>query len=290
MIKTLKIILTIISSLVFIGLVFFTAIYYIDGLFYIQYSKKSIIYALLSILILSILTFLFILLIIKMFKSKHTKKCTCLLIILTPFFFYLMIIRLFILMFGGSYGCSYTENIKNYKIVDYDVTIPSYFPENITDDMTVIKYAYYHKQIETCNTDLYLEVKFNDLSTMENYLSIAKQINNEELIEYQNPYNDKYTDIFKGKYYSTDDSELCNNYVIFNPSGSLLINYESISYSYEELTIIYNYTKTYTDDIYVGDHKEKGEYYPKFLERFNVEPTNENEFFLNDVFLNDVID
>ena len=49
------------------------------------------------------------------------------------------------------------------------------------------------------------------------------------------------------------------------------------NYEEGELTIIYNYTYI-GSDIFVGDNPDKGEYYPKFLERFGVEWSKDNDF------------
>ena len=53
--------------------------------------------------------------------------------------------------------------------------------------------------------------------------------------------------------------------------------YRSISYSYEELTIIYNYTDI-GDDIEIGHDPDYGKFYPKYLEKFGVQHDPKNNF------------
>ena len=48
------------------------------------------------------------------------------------------------------------------------------------------------------------------------------------------------------------------------------MRHSAVTYSYDELTVIYNYTRV-GSDLAVGDDPDMGEYYPKYLKRFNVE-------------------
>ena len=132
----------------------------------------------------------------------------------------------------------------------------------------------FYKYADVDQIDIYLEVKFDDADIMEQYLTTAIDAFSETgTISYPNPYDGKYTDVIR------------NRSVIWSPEGNFAaeilfeennsyryvdMHYTSVSYSYEELTIIYNYTYL-GSDIEVGDDLDQAQYYPRFLQRFGVE-------------------
>ena len=180
----------------------------------------------------------------------------------------------------GPYGCSYTENIANYGVYDNHYDLP-HFPAEITEEMTVVDYRYFYKFLDSSQTDIYLEVKFKNKETMDKFLSIAKNAFSENgSITYTNPYNPIYTDIVDNKSVLLTNTQHFASSIDFDEIGNskyVDMQYSSISYSYEELTIIYNHTSI-GSDIYVGDDPDHGLYYPKYLERFCVEWSPENNF------------
>ena len=173
----------------------------------------------------------------------------------------------------GPNGYSYTEDIANYGNYDRGF-YTDHFPAEITEDMTVVDFVYFYKYADVDQIDIYLEVKFDDADIMEQYLTTAIDAFSETgTISYPNPYDGKYTDVIR------------NRSVIWSPEGNFAaeilfeennsyryvdMHYTSVSYSYEELTIIYNYTYL-GSDIEVGDDLDQAQYYPRFLQRFGVE-------------------
>jgi hypothetical protein len=107
------------------------------------------------------------------------------------------------------------------------------------------------------------------------------------VVEYQNPYNDKYTDVIL--WYEnprTQEASLRHTSIDFDGSEEVryvYIYYSSIIYSYEELTVIYNYTDI-GNDIFIGDDPDEGFYYPKILKRFGVECDYNNDFSSKELF------
>lgn len=281
--KTEKIVLTVLSILSFLSVAFWAATYFLGGLSHLYYSQEVVhrIYGFfaISILVLSIL----ISIIVMMFKSKKTVESICI-VLLTAF----ILLALFgsfpeALFFStiGPNGCSYTEDIANYGKYDKEYVIP-YFPQEITEDMTVVQFAYFYKYRDIDQVDIYLEVKFEDRETMDTYLTKAKNSLCEEgNITYQNPYDPKYTDIIpkRAVLYSSQNGVLAS-YIDFDGSEDYKyvdVVYRSVTYSYDDLTVIYNYTDI-GSDIEVGNSPDNGKYYPKFLERFDVEWSPDNTF------------
>lgn len=282
--KAGKILLTVLSILSFISIAFWWGIYFFDGLTNLYYSpyvvKCAYIFVAVALLILLVLMTLNIM----MFKCRKTIQiiCTILLIAFIPVAFFGSFVGMAVLVVGGSNGCSYTEDIANYGKYD-DGGVPDHFPEFITDDMSVVKYAYYYKYADIEHFDFYLEVKFENKDIMDQYLNAAQNAWSETgTITYQNPYDPKFTDIIEYDWVlnSTRDGYLAS-YIRFD-GGEIYqyvdMDYASITYSYEELTIIYNFTEI-GSDIAVGSNPDKDEYYPKFLERFGVEWSSDNDFY-----------
>lgn len=281
--KVGKTILTVISGLSVASLIFWAAQYYLGALSHLYYSRDVIVSAYLFIGISLISLAVFTAIVIMMYRCKKVISliCTILLILFIPAALLGSFIDMLALGIAGPNGCSYTTDIENYGKYDDNMSV-SYFPDSITEDMTVVDFSYYYKYVDISHTDLFLEVRFNNKETMDKYLTTAKSaFSKNGTLTYQNPYNPIYTDIIENTWVSlsANDGYLAS-YIEFGNFDSYKyvdMNYSSISYSYEELTIIYNYTYI-ASDIEVGNNPDDGEYYPKFLERFNVEWNPEHTF------------
>ncbi len=270
-IRICKILLTVLSCISFLGVAFITFFYFYDGLNYMYYSRGVVNAVVLSLLIIALSLALLVLVIVLMFKGKIRARITC--SILLIFFIPVSMVAGLLgsaVNYFGPYGCSYTEDIANYGSYDYKFST-AYFPQSITEEMTVVGFSYFYKYVDTFQTDIYLEVKFSDKSTMEKHLNTAKDAFSENgFLEYQNPYNSKYTDII--------GSDLSIDFVERGDYKYVEMRCYSVTYSCEELTIIYNYTNIGSDLAYGNDH-DNGEYYPHYLTRFNVEFDPSNSFF-----------
>ncbi|MBQ3074077.1 MAG: hypothetical protein IJD19_05415 [Ruminococcus sp.] len=281
--KVGKTILTVISGLSVASLIFWTAQYYLGALSHLYYSRDVVVsvYLFIGISVLSLAVFTAIVIMMYRCKKVISIICAILLILFIPAALLGSFIDMLALGISGPNGCSHTTDIENYGKYDDNMSI-SYFPDSITEDMTVVDFSYYYKYVDISHTDLFLEVRFNNKETMDKYLTTAKSaFSKNGTLTYQNPYNPIYTDIIENTWVSlsANDGYLAS-YIEFGNFDSYKyvdMNYSSISYSYEELTIIYNYTYI-ASDIEVGNNPDDGEYYPKFLERFNVEWNPENTF------------
>ncbi len=271
----LKILIVVIGALSFLWLFLALANYYIGGLSYVHYTAAVVLRVCLFIGI-SLLVLAALIIAMKLiFKGKQPLQAICMILIpvFAGFALYVGSTTVLLASFLGPYGCSYTQNIADYGTYDDPFDLP-HFPKQITEDMTVVEFAYYHKYLDRDQTDIYLEVKFDDKETMGKYLSEAKKaFSGIGLVEYKNPYNELYTDVIGRHRHS---------YVAFD-YPCVNIYYSSITYSYEELTIIYNETDI-GDDIILGSNPEKGEYYPKLLERFDVLWDRKNNFSSYNLF------
>ncbi len=284
--KFLKILLVVISFLSFLGVAFWWGIYFLNGLTYL-YHDENVVKRIYDFCAIAFLVLAVVILLVTIFLSRKSSMfakviSTILLIVFDIVAFFAGFMGMLILVLGG-YGCSYTEDVANYGKYDEGAHIlADHFPEKITGDMTVVDFVYYYTYIDANQEDLYLEVTFNDGDMMESYLNVAMDAFSENgLIVTQNPYNDKYTDVYEnrwvlwsGKYGSLttsiifDDTEPCNYVDMY---------YSSITYSYDELTIIYNFTGI-GSDIIKGGNPNEGYYIPKFLQRFGVEYSEENNY------------
>ena len=275
-----KIALVILSSIPFVGALCLFFSYYLDGIGYMYHRQDAVDAFCWACVIIALLLALFISVIVFMFKGKRGVKATCaiLLIISIPVSVCASLAG-FVCSFFGN-GCSYTDDIANYGKYDRENPI-AYFPQSITKDMTVIDFSYFYRYIDTHQTDIYLEVKFSDRITMEKYLNTAKAAFSQKgFIEYKNPYNSKYTDIVENNSVKYSDG-YCASSIEFDGDADykyVEMTYYSVSYSYDELTVIYNYTDI-GSDIKCGNYPDNGEYYPRFLARFNVEWSKANNFF-----------
>ncbi len=281
--NTKKITLTVLSILAYLIVAFFAGVYYVGGLSHLYYSQNVVhrVYGFFAIAILVLM--ILIALIILMFKCKKIIRiiCALLLIAFLPAAFYGCLVEMVVLTIQDANGCSYTEDVAHYGRYDQEYNIP-YFPESITEDMTVVQFAYFYKYIDIDQTDIYLEVKFEDQETMDLYLTTAKNSLSETgILTYQNPYDPKYTDIIPNQWveYSSQSGSLSAviRFSNFDDYRYVEMYYQSITYSYDELTIIYNYTDI-GSDIEVGNNPDGGEYYPKYLERFGVKWNPDHNF------------
>lgn len=261
--KALKVILSVFSILSFVVLSFFITWYYLFALGYEHHTKSAVIDLFVCLGVLTLIQALIVGMVVLMFKGKKGIRglCVFILVLLIPASLYASYITSMFTVWFGPHGCSYTQDIANYGVYDEDYSF-EFFPESITDDMTVVDFSYYYKYMDRDHVDAYLEVKFKDEKTMEKHLTLAKKsVSDNGFVEYQNPYNDKYTDVI----FKNSNQEIRHTYISHDD-----YSYKAIIYSHEELTIIYNCTYI-GDDIILGDDPDKGEYYPKILKRFGVE-------------------
>ena len=285
----LKLLLALISVFAFFCGSFFLVMYFIGGCSYLYPSQSVVNQADLAVIIAVLLFLLLLAIIVVMFKCKKAAEIisTLLLILFLPVACYAFRFGFAINIIFGPNGCSYTEDIANYGKYDEDFSV-QHFPKEITDDMTVVDFVYYHKYLDTWNTDIYLEVKFANEETMTEYLEQAKDsFSEKDVLEYTNPYDENYTDVIAwDKYSNSDEWYIDHSSILFGEYGDyefVSIDYECISYSYKELTIIYNHTEI-TDNIGIGNDPNLGYYYPKILERFGVPWDQNKNFNSRDIF------
>ena len=292
--KIAKIVVTV-AAILSLGLAaFFLGAYYVGGLSYLYHSEAALKVALTFVGIMALALAVTVALAVLMFKSRKVIGiiCSVLLILLIPVAHIASLCGIFISIANGAYGCSYTEDVQDYGILDGDVKLPSYFPESLTNDMTVAKYTYFYKEVDRSQVDLYLEVSFENRETMERYLTEAKQsLSAKGVEEYQNPYNGKYTDVIGWQEYIASKDEWYLDHSLTDFQGRedyqyVWTAYRAVVYSYEDLTVIYNYTSL-GEEICVGSDPDNNEYYPEILERFNVEWSKKNSFNSRD-FLGEI--
>ena len=279
--KTGKIILSVFSVFSVLSLIFWVGAYFCGACSYLYLDQEVknhiIIFFALSVLVLVVCAVMVIL----MLKGKKVIRvvCTTILILSIPG----SLLGSFVWMLGtgiiGPYGCSYTEDIANYGKYDKDFNI-HYFPKVITEDMTVVDFSYFHKYIDTDQTDIYLEIKFDNKDTMDKYLQMAKNSFSENgFLTHDNPYKPKYTDIIENKMVLLSDNKYASHISFEGDENYKYVDmsYYLITYSYDDFTIIYNYTGI-GSDLKVGNKPNDGEYYPKILHRFGVEWNPANNF------------
>ena len=279
--KTSKIILSISSVLSLFSLSFWVGTYFCGGCSYFYFNQEVINDILIFFAIVIPVFAICVVAIIFMFRSKKAARvvCTILLILVIPISLFGSFICMLCTGIIGPNGCSFTEDIANYGKYDEDFRIP-HFPEVVTDDMSVVDFSYFYKYIDIGQTDIYLEVKFENKEIMDKYLKAAKNSFSENgIITYKNPYNPKYRDIVENRSIVHSDDKYASVIKFEGDENHKYVNmkYSSITYSYDELTIIYNYTSV-GSDLKVGNKPNQGEYYPKILARFGVEWDSDNNF------------
>lgn len=171
--------------------------YYIDALGYRFCSIWVIVDACIFIVVFLALLAAVIYPIVKVIKNTldDSHDITLSLLLAIPIVSIFAFVAGFLMVFvNGSNGCSYTEDINNYGQYEIGESEIAYFPEKITDDMTVVRYSYYAKHIGGSNYDIYLEVRFDDIEVMERYLDEARaSFSHNGYVEYTNPYDPTYT-------------------------------------------------------------------------------------------------
>lgn len=278
-----KIALIVFSGLPFLSLIFWRAWFYLDGCSHLYYSQNVVnsIFVFFAIAILALLVFSAMA--VMLFKCGKVIRviCTVLLAVSIPVTLFGSFLQMAFLALFGPIGCSYTEDIANYGTYDrgYD---PAYFPDAITEDMTVVDFAYFYKYVDVDQVDIYLEVKFDDEETMERYLTAAKNAisTQDGILTYPNPYDPKYTDVVGNSWVVDSGQGTFASSIQFDGDDAyryVEMNHYAVTYSYDELTVIYNYTYI-GSDIEVGNDPDRGAYYPKYLERFGVEWDPANGF------------
>ncbi len=275
------IILTVIAGLSFLSYAFMSGLYYLDGLSYYKYVQwdtiqTAIIWAAVSIVILLIVIALGVFLFSSSDKIRRYKPFVAIFTVLIACVLsFAAFIHMAALVLGTT-GYSYTEDINNYGKYDEVVKTPTYFPTEITDDMQVIDFCYYYRYFDIGQTDIYLEVKFKDEETMTRYLEDAKTSLGDKIQTYQNPFDPSYTDCVKDNCSVLSSGEQFSVVIEFCQSDTsdykyTEVSYNVVTYSYEDLTIIYNRTG-------IGSDIEIKEHYPKIFKRFNVEHNEKNNF------------
>ena len=181
----MKKLLCILSILSFLNLTFWLALRYIGGLSYLYYSKNVVnaIYTFFAIAILVLV--IVIAIIIMMYKCRKSIRIISivLLIAFITAAHSVSFISFAYSVISPSIGCSYTEDIANYG--KYDVKYnPTYFPQSVSEDMTVVEFVYFHKYVDINQTDIFLEVKFENgevFSLSGNY----KDVYNTQAVRYR---------------------------------------------------------------------------------------------------------
>ena len=144
--KNTKITLSVVSLAFYLGFILFVSTYFFDSLSYL-YHSQDVVKDLLAFLPIAILPIgVYILVIVMLFKGKKIIQtiCTGLLIAFIPICLLGAFLAMVILTVSGPNGCSYTEDIANYGRYDGDIDT-FYFPEEITDEMTVVDFSYFYK-------------------------------------------------------------------------------------------------------------------------------------------------
>lgn len=282
----LKGIFVFVTLITYLFAVLMGALYFIGGLGYKYHSDAVDITAYVFIGASLLLLLTFILSAVMSFRLERGRflRCCSTLFILVAFILssvlgtYAFIYNAIV----GPNGCSYTENVEHYGKYDETVVVDDHFPKVITDDMTVVKFSYYYKQADIYQIDLYLEVRFENEDIMQRYIDDAiASFGEYGAVRYENPYNPNYTDVLRGNIiWKSNEQDDVISEISFTEYGDIPrveMYYTGISYSYDELTLIYNYTSI-GSDIFVGNDPDNGEYYPKYLEHFGISWNEENNF------------
>ena len=146
-----KIVLTVLSVISFFCLSFIVGLYYLGGLSHLYYSRGVVIGVCIFFAVALLVLIALVAIIVLMFKNKHviiSIVCALLLIAFIPVALFGSFRELIRIIIIDTYGCSYTEDIANYGKYDDGQSNPDYFPESITEDMTVVKFVYYYKYVD----------------------------------------------------------------------------------------------------------------------------------------------
>ncbi len=270
------ILLSITSIISFLCAALMSGIYYLGYLgFYKFYTADTVIASVVWAVVLIAVLILFVLL-LRFSRKAERKTVPAVLLVISIFTFLCLAFYFFICNFFGFNGYDYTEDISDYGEKGVNI---KYFPEEITTDMDVVDYSYYYRYSDTDHSDIYLEVRFDNREVMDEHLSRAvSRFGENGVHEYQNPYNSKYTDIVENRerLHILGSGEMYSAYIDFEGDEDYkYVNsgYYAISYSYDDLTIIYIYLD-------IGSDISIKEYYPKYLRRFGVEWNLDNDFYV----------
>ena len=208
----------------------------------------------------------------KLNNKNFFKETTQKVLIAIMYFFHTIFVFIgmmqFLLFFVALYnGYSYTENIDNYLELEWKCENEKYFPEKITEDMKNPKYTYIFAKNDAYALEVFLEVQFDDVDTMNYYLneSIEKVgINN--LVLKTNEGNSNYI-----TYYLKDSFYIIENY---DGNYSIIGRMFTISFDCESKTIVWSsieFNEFFTEDYRI----------PAYFEKFNIELKDKYSFYSN---------
>ena len=193
-----------------------------------------------------------------------------------------IIVALFI-KFCVPSGVYMTTDVKDYnKSKEHPIYSSLFLPE-LDPSLDVVSFYHYNYYYEV--EDIYLEIKFQEIDKMEEYIKTlkdqCKQAIDPEvkqppygwLIEETNPYDSKYIDFIclylKGY---TSNNETRSGYSIeINEKNTVITGaFSSITYSYEDLTVIQT-------DMHGFFRSTVHKYIPQYFIRFNIPLTTNYE-------------
>lgn len=194
---------------------------------------------------------------------------------------------LFQLVSCDDYGVIYTESIEDYNTEEYPVK-STVFLETIPDSATVISFSYYDYWHES--HEIYIELKFSAESELKEYINsikdhaesylinATKPSNGEWFAEVESPYDSNYVELISLSHSTWQNDKRFVGYSIekrdsVEHSGyytQYVCNYQIISYSLEDLTVIQSSTQGYFE------YFEEA-YVPKYFRRFNIPTDKELE-------------
>lgn len=159
-----------------------------------------------------------------------------------------------------------TDNVNYYKERnDKHLKYLSLFPETIPD-CTTANYHYY-KYFATTE-DEFLELQFPNEDELSNFCEmILSKFDSNEIIERTNPYDNRYTEYFWGRYAASTGQENAKRFfqVEYVNEEYITAHFHSLCISEDKKTVIITY---------ITGKFHTNSYVPKYLEYFNV-PINE---------------
>ena len=180
-------------------------------------------------------------------------------------------------------GADFTDNINNYNNSDYYIP-QAVFPSQIPTNAEIVSFSCY--KYSTTKESAYLELKFNSPEEMETYIADVVQEceaymrsrnfppnTDVYFIEKTNLYNSSYKDMFCTYFFSWQYGEDYTGYKIYQDDSSELVyngNFGTISYSFDDLTVIHNYSSGWFSERIFG-------FIPRYFTRFNATSHGEHE-------------
>ncbi|MBO5906576.1 MAG: hypothetical protein J6Q85_00285 [Clostridia bacterium] len=169
----------------------------------------------------------------------------------------------------------YSSSISHLRYPPEDV-----FLDTIPSNASVVSFSYYNYWRES--EDYYLELKFGTKEELDacleeikaKYLNYLQRRNSSRItnpfIEKQNPHDNKFVDLFYTEFHvSTAERDFVGYETeILGGKFNRSVHFMTVSYSYEDLTVIHSFA---SGNFYNG---KTGDYIPKYFVRFGV-PTNE---------------